>query len=214
MLKNRIFSLLLTATVLVFCFKMFQIIRLYTVAEPDTTFLRSRADQINWPQYRWALYAHIFPALLILATGMTQFSAYILRRAVVVHRVLGQVYVQLVLWLSAPAALVMSFYAAGGWFTKAAFLCQSICWWFCTFWAWRAIRNRSIQVHGIWMVRSYAICAGAITLRLMQLLFHLQGQMLPGDSYRLVAWPSWLLNLALAELLLAIYAYRRKLRPA
>lgn len=200
----------LALVVLLFCWLMFQIIYPYALGQTDTFFLQDRTERVDWLRYRWAFYAHIFPALLLLSAGVTQFSGSILRRTPGLHRSIGKVYVHGILWFSAPAAAVMAVFANGGAFTQLAFLCQSILWWVFTFLAWRSIRKKAYWQHGIWMIRSYALTTAAVTLRAMQWGFALYSNIPSAYSYQLVAWPSWLLNLTLAEIVLAIYAARRK----
>lgn len=64
------------------------------------------------------------------------------------------------------------------------------------------IRRRKITAHRQWMLRSYSLIFGAVTLRiwlpLLILVFH-------GDfisPYRIVAWLSWVPNLLVAELMI------------
>lgn len=49
------------------------------------------------------------------------------------------------------------------------------------------------------MIRSYALTLSALTLRIMQFSLATWTTVNPEDGYQLVAWPSWLLNWAVAE---------------
>ena len=185
-----------------FTWVMASIVWPYTSGRLDIDFLLTKTHIIHLLRYRLAFYLHIFPALLVLAAGLTQFSGAILRRAPGLHRWVGRVYVYSVLGLCGPAGMVMAWYANGGPVAQASFLLLSGLWWWTTWVAYQAIRRGDIRAHGAWMIRSYALTLSAITLRLMQFTLAMYGTLDPETAYRLVAWPSWTLNLLLAEILL------------
>jgi hypothetical protein len=187
-----------------FWYLMWVIVFPYASGRTDIDFLLSKQHVIHLSHYKWAFYLHIFSSLWVLASGLTQFSKTILKKAPAVHRWVGKIYVGIILLVSGPAALVMAIYANGGPMTKASFIMLSVAWWFCTLLGYRAIRARKINSHRAWMVRSYALTLSAITLRLMQYLIAVYSGINPEVSYELVAWPSWLLNWCLAECYLAV----------
>ena len=185
-----------------FAFVMARIVWPYTSGRTDIDFLLTKQHIIHLLRYRAAFYLHIFPALLVLMAGLTQFSGIILRRAAGVHRWVGRIYVFSILGVCGPAAMLMAWYANGGPIAKTSFLLLSGLWWGCTWAAYRAIRRGNIQQHGAWMLRSYALTLSAITLRLMQFGFAMYSDLDPETAYRIVAWPSWVLNLLAVEILL------------
>ncbi|MBK9335406.1 MAG: DUF2306 domain-containing protein [Lewinellaceae bacterium] len=185
-----------------FLWVMFEIIRPYTSGQTDIDFLLTKQHIIHLLHYRGAFYLHIFPALLVLAAGLTQFSGTILRRTPGLHRWVGRVYVFSILAVCGPAGALMAWYANGGPVAQVSFLVLSGLWWWCTWVAWRAIRAGNIRRHGAWMLRSYALTLSALTLRLMQFGLAMYSDIDPELAYRLVAWPSWVLNLAVAELVI------------
>ncbi len=75
--------------------------------------------------------------------------------------------------------------------------------------AFLAIRRRDVRTHRRWMIRGYAIGLGAGT----QVLTVLPAAALPGDlsklGYALAMGAGWLLNLAVAEVVI-----RRSSRPS
>ena len=174
----------------------------YTSGELDIDFLQTKQHIIHLLHYRLAFYIHIFPALLVLAAGLTQFSGTILRRTPGLHRWVGRAYVWSILFFCGPAGLLMAWYANGGPLAQSSFLVLSGLWWWMTWKAYRAIRAGDIRAHGAWMIRSYALTLSAITLRLMQFGLANYAILDPETSYRLVAWPSWVLNWLVAEWLL------------
>jgi hypothetical protein len=185
-----------------FTWVMFRIIWPYTSGRTDIDFLLTKQHIIHLLHYRGAFYLHIFPALLVLAAGLTQFSGAILRRARGLHRWVGRVYAYSILLVCGPAGMLMAWYANGGPVAQSSFLVLSALWWWCTWVAWRAIRAGDIRRHGAWMLRSYALTLSAITLRLMQFGLASCTDIDPEEAYRLVAWPSWVMNFAVVEVLI------------
>lgn len=190
------------AAVAFFTWIMGNIVWPYTSGRLDIDFLLTKAHIIHLLRYRLAFYLHIFPALLVLAAGLTQFSGRILRAVPALHRWVGRVYTYSILAVCGPAAIVMAWYANGGPIAQASFLTLSVLWWWVTWTAYRAIRAGDIRRHGAWMIRSYALTFSAITLRVMQYFLAIYGNLEPETAYRLVSWPSWVLNLLVAELLI------------
>jgi uncharacterized membrane protein len=198
-LPKRLWVLFWTLALIFFCGLMYNIIVPYTSGKTDIDFLLSKQKMIHLKHYRWSFYLHIFSSLLILAAGLTQFSTYVLQRAINIHRWIGKIYTYGILIISAPAAFVMSFYANGGWIAKPSFILLSLLWWYTTWQGFQAIRRKAIREHGIWMLRSYALTFSAITLRLMQAGFAAYTEMDLDTTYQIVSWTSWILNLLVAE---------------
>lgn len=189
-----------------FTLLMARIVAPYTSGRLDIDFLLSKQHIIYKPHYRTAFYLHIFPALLVLAAGLTQFSAGILRHTPAVHRWVGRAYAFSIVFVCGPAGFVMAWYANGGWIPKSSFLILSVLWWTCTLIAWRAARRGALREHRVWMMRSYALTLSAVTLRLMQYFLAVCSTLDPDFCYQLVAWPSWIINLAIAE---AVIRYKK-----
>jgi hypothetical protein len=182
-----------------FSYLMARIVLPYTSGRLDIDFLLSKQHIIHLWHYRAAFYLHIFPALLVLAAGMTQFSSRILAKAPALHRWVGKVYVGSVLLVCGPAGFVMALYSNGGWVARSSFVTLSVLWWLCTWFAWRAIIRGSVSEHKTWMLRSYALTFSAITLRVMQFLLATRTGIDADLAYQVVAWPSWVLNLLALE---------------
>ena len=193
---SSLFWLLTTAF---FTYLMARIVLPYRSGQWDIDFLLSKQHIIHLVHYRLAFYLHIFPALLVLAAGMTQFSEIVLKKAPWLHRGIGKLYVLSILAICGPAGLVMAFYANGGWIAISSFVTLSILWWLTTWLAWRAIKKGAIESHKTWMLRSYALTFSAITLRVLQFLFATQTDIDSETAYQFIAWPSWMFNLALVE---------------
>ena len=64
--------------------------------------------------------------------------------------------------------------------------------------AYTAARARTIALHRQWMLRSYALLFGAVTLRIeLPLLIMAFGEFTP--AYQVVSWLSWVPNILWAE---------------
>jgi len=81
---------------------------------------------------------------------------------------------------------------------SVGFAILSLLWPVFTWLGWRAAVERRFGDHRKWMLRSYAITATAITLRLMLPASALLGlDFFP--AYRVISWLAWITNLALFE---------------
>ncbi len=111
---------------------------------------------------RWLLLPHVVCASVALTTGAVQFSSRIRRWSLPFHRVTGRVYVAAIC-IAGPAAIVMSHGTA--FFT--ATLVQAGTWITTAIAALLTARNRQIEQHRQWVVRSYAVTFGFILLHLL-----------------------------------------------
>lgn len=196
----KVFIQIVLLVILTFFWYMFiHIVLPYASGETDIDFLQTKQSIVHLKYYMSAFYLHIFTSLWVFAAGITQFSGWILRKAVWLHRWVGIGYVFLVVFVSAPSALVMSFYANGGFWSKCSFSLLSVLWWWTTLQSYRYIRQHDIKKHGAYIIRSYALALSAVTLRLMQYGFAIWTTYNPEDTYRWVAFPSWFLNALIAE---------------
>ena len=124
-----------------------------------------------------------------------------------VHRLVGRVYAVAALALGL-AGLGLAFHAAGGPVSRAGFATLAVATLATTAIAFGHIRRGAVRAHREWMLRSYALIFGAVTLRIwlpMLIVAH-DGEFLP--AYRWVAWLSWVPNAIWAE-----WMIRRGWRP-
>lgn|SRR6478735_8000334 len=150
--------------------------------------------------FKYGLYAHIITAPLILFIGSAQiFFRYEFSKRNL-HRILGSVYTYGVLLVSAPGALVISFYAFGGWYGKSNFILLSVLWAYFTFKGWSAARSSDLESHRNFMIRSYVLTVSAIWLRLLLFIFVHYFHWTGPTAYIWTAWLSWLPFLLLTEL--------------
>jgi uncharacterized membrane protein len=198
---KRTFWILLWTLPLLFCtWLMIRITFPYFSFEYDISFLLTKQRVLHKPIWRLAFYTHISSSLLVLFLGIFQFIPIFLKKFPQLHRTMGKAYVLLILCVSAPSGFVMSLYANGGLWTKISFSLISVLWFMFTLQAYRKIKNRNIQAHTDFMIRSYALTLSAITLRTYVVILPHFFILHSREMYTLISWLSWVPNLLLAEL--------------
>jgi uncharacterized membrane protein len=140
---------------------------------------------------------HAGGAATALLIGGFQFLP-ALRRVKGAHRWLGRAYACGCI-VGGAAGLVMSFGTTAGPVAGLGFGLLAICWLYATVQAWRFARERQFDEHRRWMMRSFAMTFGAVTLRLYLPLGAMAGMDFM-EIYRLTAWISWIPNLIVVEL--------------
>jgi uncharacterized membrane protein len=143
------------------------------------------------------LITHALAASVALLVGPWQFIGRLRRRWPGVHRCVGRVYLAsvAVAWLS---SIPLALHAYTGAFASAGFLTLGIFWIATTVAAVVAILRRKVSNHRRWMIRSYALTAAAITLR-MYLGFAITLRIPMEVAYPAIAWLCWVPNLLTVE---------------
>jgi Predicted membrane protein (DUF2306) len=150
-------------------------------------------------RHNW-LVAHAIFASIALLVGPWQFLPRLRARWIGVHRWVGRIYCGAVVlgWL---ASLPIAAHAQGGAISSAGFLSLGFLWIGSTAAGYFTIRSGKVVAHRRWMIRSFALTAAAITLRIYLLILPFTGiSFLTG--YRMIAWGCWISNLLFAEWLL------------
>ncbi|HJS54519.1 MAG TPA: DUF2306 domain-containing protein [Chitinophagaceae bacterium] len=148
------------------------------------------------PFWNIGFYSHIIPGGIALLIGWIQFSETIRTKRLTWHRTLGKIYVFTAL-MSSLAGIYIAFYATGGITASLGFMSLGLFWFYSTYKAYSSIRNKNITTHQQMMIYSYAACLAAVTLRIYLPLMSFAFQDFT-KAYLLVAWISWLPNLAVA----------------
>jgi uncharacterized membrane protein len=144
-----------------------------------------------------ALYAHLAGGGIAMALGPWQFNARLRARALRLHRWMGRGYLVAVL-LSGAGALALAARSEQGLVTHAGFGLLAILWLATTAQAYRCIRRGDVDVHRMWMTRSYSLTLAAVTLRIYLPLALAAGVPF-ADAYQAVSWLCWVPNLVVAE---------------
>ena len=159
--------------------------------------------------------ARIVPVLIhttfgpiALVLGLVNLLPAMRRGRWALHRLVGRIYLisGLVLGL---AGGYLSLFAVGGTVARLGFFVLAVATLTTLAGGYVSIRRRNIRQHREWMLRSYSLIFGAVTLRiwLPLLIIAYQGEFLP--AYRWVAWLSWVPNILWAE-----WRIRRGWRPS
>jgi uncharacterized membrane protein len=131
--------------------------------------LRQSKEQAYLSTIPWLIVPHILCGTIALVSGPLQFSSRLRRRNPKFHRVLGRIYVASV-FVAAPLGAVMSNHRHDPHaihFVAATFV-QAGTWIITTTAAFLTARNRYIQQHREWMVRSYAMTFTFVGTRVLQ----------------------------------------------
>ena len=143
------------------------------------------------------LLIHVAAGILALVVGPFQFIGRIRARRPALHRATGLVYVGATA-VSAPSGFMLALGTSAGPVAGTGFALLALLLAMFTALGLRAALERRFDDHRAWMIRSFAMTAAAITLRLM----------LPASAalgvdfltaYQAIAWLCWTTNLALAE---------------
>lgn len=150
---------------------------------------------------------HFFAAGLALLLAPLQLSATV-RRWRALHRLAGWLYLSAIL-IGGASGLSLAFNAQGGLASGFGFALLSLLWVGVTVRGVALAVGRDLVGHRRWMCRSVALTYGAVTLRLM-LGVGMALDLSFLAVYITAAWASWLLNLAVCELILRWPAWRAR----
>jgi uncharacterized membrane protein len=144
----------------------------------------------NLATQRELLVLHAVCGGLALMLGPWQFVTRLRERRPQLHRALGWGYASSLL-VGGLAALPLALQADGGPWARLGFGLLGLLWLVTTAIALVHIRARRVAEHRRWMLRSFALTAGGITLRLQILAGSAFG--VPVEAfYTALAWTSWL----------------------
>lgn len=143
------------------------------------------------------LVIHVAGGIVALLVGPLQFVRGIRAKMPALHRATGRIYVGTCA-IGAPAGFMLAIGTEAGPIAGTGFAVAALLWPLFTFLGVRAAIERRLAEHREWMIRSYAITANAITLRLMLPLAGVLGFDFFA-AYSVIAWISWIANLVLAE---------------
>lgn len=182
---------------------MLQITLRYLPFGREVAFLQIKQTEVSGIKaYLPIFYIHVYSAIFVLLAGFTQFNPKILNQYPVVHRILGYLYVGIVLLLAAPSGIFIGYFANGGLIAKTSFIILGSLWFCFTIKAVQLIIKRKIKAHKMMMYRSFALATSAITLRLWKVILVYLFHPAPMDVYQAIAWLGWIPNLLIAEWLI------------
>jgi uncharacterized membrane protein len=153
------------------------------------------------------LILHVISGVTALLVAPVQFVRAVRTRWPAFHRLTGRLYLAAVA-IGAPTGFMLAVGTTSGPVAAVGFAIPALLWPVFTWLGWRAAVERRFDAHRDWMLRSYAVTATAITLRLMLPASALLGVDF-ATAYPVIAWLAWMTNLALFE-----YFIRRRRLPA
>jgi uncharacterized membrane protein len=163
-----------------------------------------------WPA---GLQIHIAASAVALLLGPFQFLTTIRRRAPSLHRWNGRFYLA-ACFAGGSAGGAIAMYSSSGAIAGAGFLSLAMLWLLFSGLALNAALQRNFQAHERWMIRSFALTFAAVTLRIylpIGIALNEGEFVLP---YTIIAWLSWVPNLMVAEIWLALRRPRTATVPA
>ncbi len=159
----------------------------------------------------WGLRVHIAASGVAMTLGAFQFSKPLRANAPTVHRWMGWVYITACV-VGGLAGGTIAFSSTAGPIAGAGFFFLALFWVPFTLLAMFAAMRRDFVAHERWMIRSFALTFGAVTLRIYLPLAIIQNHGdFPLDAYRVIAWVAWVPNLIAAEIFIA--TLRKPRRP-
>ena len=156
---------------------------------------------------------HIAASGVAMLLGAFQFSKTLRRKAPTVHRWMGYGYV-IACTVGGLAGGSIALGSTAGPIAGWGFLMLAICWVPFTLLALASAMRKDFVAHERWMIRSFALTFGAVTLRLyLPVVGIMDWDFL--TAYRIIAWAAWVPNLIVAELYIAsLPRLKRRKRPA
>jgi len=156
----------------------------------------------NFTYRRTALSLHALGGAIALLAGPLQFVPNFRDSNWNRHRLLGWIYCAAV-FLGWCASLWIAPHSQTGWIASLGFLTLGTAWIVTTGLALKFILRGYAMRHRRWMIRSFALTAAAITLRMyLPLIFVFHWPF--STAYPAIAWLCWIPNALAAELYLAL----------
>lgn len=166
----------------------------------EAGFLQGRQSYFWTTAYHLAFYVHIAIGPCTLVLGIVLMSVRFRMQYPYWHRFLGRILVVSILLLLVPSGIGMSLYAGTGAIAGVGFATLGVVTGTCASMGWRCAVRKDYDEHRRWMSRCFLLLSSAIVLRLMGGVFSMAGVGAP-STYTFAAWTSWVLPLALYELL-------------
>jgi uncharacterized membrane protein YozB (DUF420 family) len=161
-----------------------------------------------WP-HRYRLILHISGGIVALICGTLQLWTGLRQKAMRFHRWTGRIYLVGVS-VGVVGVFLMTVYTSPHSF-GVALMCMATAWTMTTGIAWVAILRGQVQMHKEWMVRSYLVTFAFVTFRVISdnlpwLVSRLAST--ADEASTNVTWLSWVVPLAVYELILQVRRLR------
>jgi hypothetical protein len=157
-----------------------------------------------WPR-RAGLILHVGAGTLALTVGLIQVFLGLSGRTQRLHRAFGRVYLLVVLLGVSASFYLAATIPAGSPAYTAGLVGLGVAWFTTTVMGYRYVIRGDIARHLVWMVRSYVVTFGFVTLRVIVAIIAGLGLMTEDDANSPAAWLCWIVPLAVLEI-----GYRRR----
>jgi len=168
-------------------------------------FNKEQFDVYGYWAHRFRLITHIGGGMVALTCGTLQLWTGLRQRAMNFHRWIGRVYL-VGAAIGITGAFLMAVYTTPRSF-GVGLMALALAWIMTTGIAWVAILRGRVAMHKEWMLRSYIVAFAFVTFRIFTDLLpgvtkHLGSNL--DDASTSVSWLSWLLPLAIYEVILQV----------
>jgi len=194
---------------LYFSYLMLLISLQYIPIDFNAAFLNVKHREIIHFHYQLAFFSHAYSSIFVMIAGIPQFSKYIQTKYAKIHRYMGKIYITVLLFIAGPSGLVMGMYAMGGISSQISFTLLAILWILFTAIAWKKVKQKDWSGHQKFMLRSYALTLSAVSLRLFKWIIVSTLELPPMDTYRIIAWLGWVVNLLIVEIYIYFFLKRK-----
>jgi uncharacterized membrane protein len=150
-----------------------------------------------WPR-KTVVFPHILMAISSIFIGPFQFLPQIRNGYPKVHRILGRIYV-VSAFLGSASGMVMAVISSRGFVNDTGLFGLGFAGLLTTSMAYIAIRKRNFIQHKQWMVRSYVVIFGFVTIRSITTIMLYYGFNNPDDRFGVATWACWAVPLLFAE---------------
>ena len=205
----KLIKILLLVSYFYFTYLLLLITLQYLPLNFDITFLKLKQEEVKLTYYNIAFFTHVYTSVFLVLFGWIQFWSFFRKRYSKAHQLIGKFYVLVILILSGPSALIMGFHANGGIFSKISFVILTVLWLLFTYLSFIYAKKLDFKAHQKFAIRSFALTLSAISLRLFKYIIVFLFHSPPMDTYRIVSWLGWVVNLIIAEIII-FYLFRKK----
>ncbi|MBB2483057.1 DUF2306 domain-containing protein [Bacillus sp. APMAM] len=185
--------------------------------DPHATHFLSHKTKLNHPMnvpvWLNVLYIHIVFACLAMGTGAINFSNRILRKHRMLHRINGYMYIVSIFVVCGTSGF-MAPYATGGRINSIAFNLMNMIWMVLTITALVQIKQKQVNQHRKWMVRSYVFCFTNMFIKILTFVLNDGFGITYDISYTSAVLGTILVNFILAEIVIRnVYRTPTNLTP-
>ena len=162
----------------------------------------SASEPHLWGLRGWLL-VHITSGMTALLIGPFQFSRRMRQRLLQLHRISGRIYL-IAIACGCVAACRLALGTPYGRAWAFGLLSLALAWATTSAMAYYAIRNRQIQIHREWMVRSYIVTFAFVTFRLFNDFRPMSTWLPDADRSNVIIWACWAIPLLFTEVILQL----------